>query len=1103
MSSKIKQYFANKENRIKCGITGGTIALAVIIFVGMVFMEENETQNNSIETVSQTESDTQTEEETGYSFDAGDLYDMRLDAQTIEDYYMKSCGDQFNLYTIDEDGVLWGSGHNEYAQIGLGYADEEFHEEKSKIAEHVVHVDYSQKDFVVYLTEEGKLYGLGNDSTYMLLQHTEMPVEDLAYPTKRYVTSPALLLEDVSYARCGRDDVVALKKDGTVWTWGMIWNYQSTGYCITMPQQILTDVKMITGGWFNHAALKEDGTLWTWGYNFSGNCGTDKATMIETPVQVAEDVQRVWTGLLNYSAKEDDITDMEEFGNDYVDNTIIEKTDGTFYACGMGVGDKSVVLPQYYEVSELDTVCSSEFLPLDWDEEMLNRKQREYIERKESQSEEAVLARKNEALLEEIDKNYDMEKLKRKVPRFSEDDKINEAYYNAIKTLDTTGFLPDGRYCFYIEQDGRTDVERFQEQRAQHYSPERVAVADVDGDGTAELLFFIEGTCVRDSAEYVYRYSEEKNAFELEFEYSAGCNYYQNGVIKAKPLYSGFIYQDDFWPYSVFQYDENKNEFVLTASVEEIPKAPENPDDFPEEYDKDGDGKVYIISQGESVKYLDEQEYLAWKKQIFWMPEMKIDWCELGSNKELLEEIDKNYDMEKLKRKVPRFSEDDKINETYYNAIKTLDTTGFLPDGRYCFVVEPDGRTDVERFRKQLECAHGPIRIAVADADGDGTNELLILIDGVCMADLDEYVYRYSEEKNGFELEFGSTAGFDYYENGVIKASPLHSMYSDYQDGFWPYTVYQYDENKKEFVEKVSVDQITNVPINSDVFPKEYDKDSDGKVYIVGQGESVKYLDEQEYRAWKKQIFWMPEMKIDWCELGSNKELLEEIDKNYDMEKLKRKVPRFSEDDKINEAYYNAIKTLDTTGFLPDGRYCFWYYDEPENYLETKEKLGGFGIAVCDVDVDGKKEMLIGLRKELSEPYGVLIYRYNEEQRKFEVENGFSSRINFYNNGYVEEYWTMPNYDQPAFTIYQYNPALDTFEKMFWINGIEDVGIDDYFPTEQDLDGNGKGYIMSVDGKETYVDDAAYQKMMEQYINLNKRIDVEWVDFFEPEDMTE
>ena len=66
MNSKIKEYFENKENRIKCGITGGTIALAVVIFAGMVFMEKNETQNNPPETVSQTESDTQTEEEAGY-----------------------------------------------------------------------------------------------------------------------------------------------------------------------------------------------------------------------------------------------------------------------------------------------------------------------------------------------------------------------------------------------------------------------------------------------------------------------------------------------------------------------------------------------------------------------------------------------------------------------------------------------------------------------------------------------------------------------------------------------------------------------------------------------------------------------------------------------------------------------------------------------------------------------------------------------------------------------------------------------------------------------------------------------------------------------------
>ena len=66
--------------------------------------------------------------------------------------------------------------------------------------------------------------------------------------------------------------------------------------------------------------------------------------------------------------------------------------------------------------------------------------------------------------------------MKRKVPRFSEDDKINEAYYNAIKTLDTTGFLPDGRYCFG-HQKSNVDVERFREDMERAYCPNKVAVA--------------------------------------------------------------------------------------------------------------------------------------------------------------------------------------------------------------------------------------------------------------------------------------------------------------------------------------------------------------------------------------------------------------------------------------------------------------------------------------------------------------------------------------------------------------------------------------------------------------------------------------------------
>lgn len=362
-----------KEKKIKAIITAGAFGLAAVIFLGMLAVEGRKEKSEPDKLAASTESSEKPEPQR-YSLDTGDIYDIRLDAEKTEDYYMKSCWDTCNLYTIDEDGVLWGSGENDYGQIGLGYVDEEFYEEKNKIAEHVVHVDASQHGFVIYLTEDGELYGLGNDSTYMLLQHKDEPVESLIYPTKKVVTSPVLLMEDVSYARCGRDDIVALKKDGTVWTWGMIWNYQTTGYCKSEPEQILSDVKIVTGGVFNHAALKEDGTVWTWGYNYSGNCGTDQGTMIEVPIQVADHVRNVWTGTMNYSAPADDIRDLEGLHLEYMDNTVIETYDGDFLACGRGVGDQKATLETYYEASEFETVCSYEFLLLDWTEEMLREK---------------------------------------------------------------------------------------------------------------------------------------------------------------------------------------------------------------------------------------------------------------------------------------------------------------------------------------------------------------------------------------------------------------------------------------------------------------------------------------------------------------------------------------------------------------------------------------------------------------------------------------------------------------------------------------------------------------------------------------------------------
>ena len=98
-------------------------------------------------------------------------------------------------------------------------------------------------------------------------------------------------MEDVSYARCGLDDIVTLKKDGTVWTWGD---------------------------------------------NDYGNCGSDKADHFSEPQMVEDNVVRVWTGSLNYSFREIDKKDpgysfeYERTNAHSYQNTIIEKKDGTF-----------------------------------------------------------------------------------------------------------------------------------------------------------------------------------------------------------------------------------------------------------------------------------------------------------------------------------------------------------------------------------------------------------------------------------------------------------------------------------------------------------------------------------------------------------------------------------------------------------------------------------------------------------------------------------------------------------------------------------------------------------------------------------------------------
>jgi hypothetical protein len=288
----------------------------------------------------------------------------------LQDYYITNTGDPDNLYYIDEDKVLWGCGRNNYGQLGQGTQDYDSHDDMVKIAENVIHVDYSQKGFTIFLTEDHKLYGMGNAGCGALQQYDEFTWEKYVNGEAYTVTTPYLLMENVIYARCGREDIACMTEDKSVWIWGTIGydgDFAENAYFESEPVKVLENAELITGGLYNHAALLTDGTVWTWGYNYAGNCGVEfeKGTIVPRPTQVAEDVVMVWTGSTKLNVDCYDISEFDGVFEKTMENTVIRKKDGSYWACGSNVGDEERTLYLYWEVMDYTLVCSDKFLPFE------------------------------------------------------------------------------------------------------------------------------------------------------------------------------------------------------------------------------------------------------------------------------------------------------------------------------------------------------------------------------------------------------------------------------------------------------------------------------------------------------------------------------------------------------------------------------------------------------------------------------------------------------------------------------------------------------------------------------------------------------------------
>lgn len=132
------------------------------------------------------------------------------------------------------------------------------------------------------IKNDGTLWGCGYNEYDMLVQGS---------PSWPYVEENFVLIDSGEWAKiaCMYQHVLGIKKDGTLWAWGLNNRGQlglgHTTYRIYTPTQVGSDNNWMDVGchYYSTIALKSDGTLWGWGWDRFGEAGLGGGIEVHVP----------------------------------------------------------------------------------------------------------------------------------------------------------------------------------------------------------------------------------------------------------------------------------------------------------------------------------------------------------------------------------------------------------------------------------------------------------------------------------------------------------------------------------------------------------------------------------------------------------------------------------------------------------------------------------------------------------------------------------------------------------------------------------------------------------------------------------------------------
>ncbi|MFY0630006.1 MAG: T9SS type A sorting domain-containing protein [Flavobacteriaceae bacterium] len=233
-----------------------------------------------------------------------------------------SAGVGFTI-AIKDDGTLWGWGNNNDGQIGNGQGGtiSSIETTPSQIGNDTDWQKTSSGSPTMAIKTNGTLWAWGGGH--------------LGDGTTDGSLVPIQIGNDTNWTHIsrGNEHTLAIKSDGTLWAWGVnnngtLGNGQMFGELLT-PTKIGTDSdwNSVSAGKVHSLAIKNDGTLWSWGLNSRGQLGYS-GTRSTTPKQVGVDTdwQKIDAGKGLFSLGIKNESTLWSWG----ENTFGQLGDGTF-----------------------------------------------------------------------------------------------------------------------------------------------------------------------------------------------------------------------------------------------------------------------------------------------------------------------------------------------------------------------------------------------------------------------------------------------------------------------------------------------------------------------------------------------------------------------------------------------------------------------------------------------------------------------------------------------------------------------------------------------------------------------------------------------------